>query len=169
MVKQLQARYERTKDLQADFTQKTTIGGSTAHQSSGKVYIKKPGRCGGIISTLRSRTSMSIGMISSVCAGAQTSVGRKLTQMAASKAPLELLQGAAKLEESFDMSRHRGRDVAWEESGYSPSCLSRVKVGREFVTTDRARSVSQDLFHSDESLYEVSGNVASLISSLQST
>ena len=31
----------------------------------------------------------------------------KLTQMAASKAPLELLQGAAKLDASFEPSRHR--------------------------------------------------------------
>ena len=45
VVKQLQARYERTKDLQADFTQKTTIEGfERPITSSGKVYIKKPGR-----------------------------------------------------------------------------------------------------------------------------
>ena len=45
VVKQLQARYERTKDLQADFTQKTMIEGfERPITSSGKVYIKKPGR-----------------------------------------------------------------------------------------------------------------------------
>jgi outer membrane lipoprotein-sorting protein len=45
VVKQLQARYEKTKDLQADFTQKTIIEGfERPITSSGKVYIKKPGR-----------------------------------------------------------------------------------------------------------------------------
>src|SRR5512139_235309 len=45
VVKRLQARYEKTKDLQADFTQKTTIEGfERSMNSSGKVYIKKPGR-----------------------------------------------------------------------------------------------------------------------------
>ena len=45
VVKQLQTRYEKTKDLQADFTQKTTIEGfERPITSSGKVSIKKPGR-----------------------------------------------------------------------------------------------------------------------------
>src|SRR5262245_54640089 len=45
VVKRLQARYEKTKDLQADFTQKTLIEGfERPVMSSGKVYIKKPGR-----------------------------------------------------------------------------------------------------------------------------
>ena len=49
VVKQLQARYEKTKDLQADFTQKTTIEGfERPITSSGKVYIKKPGRLAGL-------------------------------------------------------------------------------------------------------------------------
>ena len=45
VVKQLQARYEKTKDLQADFSQKTKIEGfERPVTSAGKVYIKKPGR-----------------------------------------------------------------------------------------------------------------------------
>ena len=48
VVRQLQARYEKTKDLQADFTQKTRIEGfERPGTSSGKGYIKKPGRPGG--------------------------------------------------------------------------------------------------------------------------
>lgn len=58
VVKQLQARYERTKDLQADFTQKTMIEGfERPIMSSGKLYIKSLGGYGGIISILRSKTS----------------------------------------------------------------------------------------------------------------
>jgi outer membrane lipoprotein carrier protein len=45
VMKRLQARYEKTKDLQADFMQRTTIEGfERPMTSSGKVYIKKPGR-----------------------------------------------------------------------------------------------------------------------------
>ena len=45
IVKKIQVRYEKTKDLQADFTQKTKIEGfATPVVSSGRVYIKKPGR-----------------------------------------------------------------------------------------------------------------------------
>ncbi|MBH0206992.1 MAG: outer membrane lipoprotein carrier protein LolA, partial [Nitrospira sp.] len=45
VVKQLQMRYEKTTDLQADFSQKTKIEGFERPViSSGKVYIKKPGR-----------------------------------------------------------------------------------------------------------------------------
>ena len=65
VVKQLQARYEKTKDLQADFTQKTTIEGFERPLRHRERSISKSlAGYGGIISTLRSRTSMSIGMMS---------------------------------------------------------------------------------------------------------
>ena len=45
VVKKIQTRYEKTKDLQASFTQKTRIEGfSTPVISTGHFYIKKPGR-----------------------------------------------------------------------------------------------------------------------------
>src|SRR5688500_8780561 len=45
VVKKIQIRYEKTKDLQATFTQKTRIEGfSTPVISTGHFYIKKPGR-----------------------------------------------------------------------------------------------------------------------------
>src|SRR5207249_12115853 len=45
VVKKVQARYEKTRDLQADFKQSTRIEGfATPISSSGRVYIKKPGR-----------------------------------------------------------------------------------------------------------------------------
>jgi len=105
VVKQLQARYEKTKDLQADFTQKTTIEGfERPITSSGKVYIKKPGRLRwnyldpSVEDIYVNRDDIKV----YVPEHKQVLVG-KLTQMAASKDPLELLQGAAKLEESFDI------------------------------------------------------------------
>ncbi|SLM47757.1 putative Outer membrane lipoprotein carrier protein LolA [Nitrospira japonica] len=103
IVKRLQARYEKTKDLQADFTQKTTIEGFERPMlSTGKVYIKKPGRLRwnyldpSTEDIYVNRDDVKV----YVPEHKQVLVG-KLTQMAASRAPLELLQGAAKLEESF--------------------------------------------------------------------
>lgn len=102
-VKNLQARYEKTKDLQADFTQKTTIEGfERPMTSTGKVYIKKPGRLRwnyldpSTEDIYVNRDDVKV----YVPEHKQVLIG-KLTQMAASKAPLELLQGAARLEESF--------------------------------------------------------------------
>ena len=44
-VKKIQARYEQTKDLQAEFRQVTKIEGfATLLTSSGNLMIKKPGR-----------------------------------------------------------------------------------------------------------------------------
>src|SRR5262249_46240919 len=111
VVKQLQARYEKTKDLQADFTQKTVIEGfERSIASSGKVYIKKPGRLRwnyldpSVEDIYVNRDDVKV----YVPEHKQVLVG-KLTQMAASKAPLELLLGAAKLEESFDIEPTPGK------------------------------------------------------------
>ncbi|MDF2756022.1 MAG: putative Outer rane lipoprotein carrier protein LolA [Nitrospira sp.] len=104
VVKRLQSRYEKTRDLQADFTQRTTIEGfERPMTSSGKVYIKKPGRLRwnylepSTEDIYVDRDDVKV----YVPEHKQVLVG-KLTQMAASKAPLELLQGAAKLDASFD-------------------------------------------------------------------
>src|SRR6267378_2303895 len=111
VVKQLQARYERTKDLQADFTQKTMIEGfERPITSSGKVYIKKPGRLRwnyldpSVEDIHVNRDDIKV----YVPEHKQVLVG-KLTQMAASKAPLELLLGAAKLDVSFDIEPTPGK------------------------------------------------------------
>ena len=172
VVKQLQARYEKMKDLQADFTQKTTIEGfERPITSSGKVYIKKPGRLRwnyldpSVEDIYVNRDDVKV----YVPEHKQVLVG-KLTQMAASKAPLELLQGAAKLEESFDIepTPGKGRGIGGirlltllpkSREGEAGRSLQRV-VLEVFPKTYFIRTIS---------LYEDSGNVASFeFSSLQS-
>lgn len=172
VVKQLQSRYEKTKDLQADFTQKTTIEGfERPVTSSGKVYIKKPGRLRwnyldpSVEDIYVNRDDVKV----YVPEHKQVLVG-KLTQMAASKAPLELLQGAAKLEESFDIepTPGKGRGVGGirlltllpkSREGEAGRSLQRI-VLEVFPKTYFIRTIS---------LYEVSGNVANFeFSSLQS-
>jgi outer membrane lipoprotein carrier protein len=172
VVKQLQARYEKTKDLQADFTQKTTIEGfERPITASGKVYTKKPGRLRwnyldpSVEDIHVNRDDIKV----YVPEHKQVLVG-KLTQMAASKAPLELLQGAAKLDESFDIepTPGKGRGVGGirlltllpkSREGGTGSSLQRI-VLEVFPKTYFIRTIS---------LYEVSGNVANFeFSSLQS-
>ncbi len=172
VVKQLQARYEKTKDIQADFAQKTMIEGfERPIASSGKVYIKKPGRLRwnyldpSIEDIYVNRDDVKV----YVPEHKQVLVG-KLTQMAASKAPLELLLGAAKLDESFDIepTPGTGRGVGGvrlltllpkAREGEAGSSLQRI-VLEVFPKTYFIRTIS---------LYEVSGNVSSFeFSSLQS-
>lgn len=105
IVKKIQARYEKTKDLQADFTQKTRIEGfTTPVLSSGRVYIKKPGhlrwdyREPAIEEIYVNKDDVRM----YVPEHKQVLVG-KLTHMAASQAPLQLLQGVAKIDEEFDV------------------------------------------------------------------
>ena len=172
VVKQLQARYEKTKDIQADFMQKTTIEGfERPITSSGKVYIKKPGRLRwnyldpSVEDIYVNRNDVKV----YVPEHNQVLVG-KLTQMAASKAPLELLLGAAKLDESFDIepTPGKGRGVGGirlltllpkSREGDAGRSLQKI-VLEVFPKTYFIRAIS---------LYEVSGNVANFeFSALQS-
>ncbi len=107
VVKTLQSTYRNTKDLQADFTQQTHIEGfATPLSSRGRLYIKKPGR---LRWDYREPTVEQIYVNKSrvqmyVPAHEQVLIG-DLTKMTASRAPLRLLQGVAKLEEEFELAR----------------------------------------------------------------
>jgi outer membrane lipoprotein carrier protein len=172
VIKRLQARYEKTKDLQADFTQKTTIEGfERPMTSSGKVYIKKPGRLRwnylepSTEDIYVDREDVKV----YVPEHKQVLVG-KLTQMAASRAPLELLQGAAKLDASFDAEPTPGKSrgvggirlvtlVPKAQEGQAHGTVQKIVV-EVFPKTYFIRSLS---------LYETSGNVSNFeFSSLQS-
>jgi outer membrane lipoprotein carrier protein len=163
VVKHLQARYEKTKDLQAEFIQKTRIEGfERPLTSSGKVYIKKPGRlrwdyldpAHEEIYVNQDDVKMYVPEHKQVLVG-------KLTQMAASKAPLELLQGAARLEESFDV-----RPTTGKERGVGGiRLMTLIPKARD---TEAARGLQRIVvevfpktyFIRTVSLYEVSGNVS---------
>jgi len=172
VVKRLQSRYEKTKDLQANFTQKTSIEGfERPMTSSGKVYIKKTGRLRWNylepstedIYVNKDDVKVYVPEHNQVLVG-------KLTQMAASKAPLELLQGAAKLEASFDVepTPGKGRGIGGirlltlrpkAHEGDVRGSVQRIVV-EVFPKTYFIRTVS---------LYEISGNVSNFeFSSLES-
>jgi len=172
VMKRLQARYEKTKDLQADFTQKTTIEGfERPMTSSGKVYIKKPGRLrwNYLDPSAEDIYVQGDDVKVYVPEHKQVLVG-KLTHMAASRAPLELLQGAAKLDASFDAEPTPGKSrgvggirlvtlVPKSHDAEAHGTVQRIVV-EVFPKTYFIRSLS---------LHEVSGNVSNFeFSSLQS-
>jgi outer membrane lipoprotein carrier protein len=110
VVKKLQARYEQTRDLKADFKQSTKIEGfATPITSRGRMYIKKPGRLRWdyLDPAVEEIYVNGNEVMMYVPEHKQVLVG-KLTQMAASQAPLQLLQGVAKLEEQFALEPTAG-------------------------------------------------------------
>ena len=172
VMKRLQARYEKTKDLQADFTQKTTIEGfERPMTSSGKVYIKKPGRLRwnylepSTEDIYVDREDVKV----YVPEHKQVLVG-KLTHMAASRAPLELLQGAAKLDASFDAEppSGKGRGVGGIRL---VTLIPKTREGDVHGTVQKivVEVFPKTYFIRSLSLHEMSGNVSNFeFSSLQS-
>jgi outer membrane lipoprotein carrier protein len=163
VVKKIQARYEKTKDLRAEFRQVTKIEGfATLLTSSGNLFIKKPGK---LRWDYREPDVQEIyvngnDLMMYVPQHKQVLVG-KLTQMAASQAPLQLLQGAAKLEEHFEAQATLGGERG--EGGVPLVTLVPREAGPESVKTVVRIVVEaqpKTYFIKTVSIYEVSGNVA---------
>ena len=105
LVTRVDARYAQIKDFQADFVQETRIQGfDTPLRSSGRVYLKKPGRLRWDymepsvehIYVHQDQLSMYVPAHNQVLKGS-------LTMMVSTKAPLRLLQGVGKLAEHFSV------------------------------------------------------------------
>ena len=106
LVKRVDARYAQIKDFQADFVQETRIQGfDTPLRSSGRVYLKKPGRLRWDymepsvehIYVHQDQLAMYVPAHNQVLKGS-------LTMMVSTKAPLRLLQGVGKLAEHFSVA-----------------------------------------------------------------
>ena len=163
VVKQLQARYEKTKDLQADFSQKTRIEGfERPVTSAGKVYIKKPGRLRwDYLDPATEQIYVNQDDVKVYVPEHKQVLVGKLTQMAASKAPLELLQGAAKLDESFEIEPTTGKDRG---NGGTP-LITLIPKAKEQESTQNLQKIIVEVFPKTYfirtvALHEISGNVA---------
>ena len=166
VLKKLQARYEQTKDLQADFQQTTRIEGfATPLTSSGHMSIKKPGL---LRWDYRDPTVEEIyvnrnDVMMYVPEHKQVLVG-KLTQMAASQAPLQLLQGVAKIDEEFDVEATRGGERG--DGG-----LPLITLMPKSTEPDASRSVSRlvvevqpkTYFIKSVAIHEINGNISTFI------
>ena len=166
VVKKLQGRYEQTKDLQADFQQTTRIEGfATPLTSNGRMFIKKPGllRWDYREPTVEEIYVTRNDVMMYVPEHKQVLVG-KLTQMAASQAPLQLLQGVAKIEEEFDIESTRGGERG--EGG-----LPLITLTPKSTEPDASRSVSKlvvevqpkTYFIKTVTIHEISGNISTFI------
>ena len=163
VVKQLQARYEKTKDLQADFSQKTKIEGFERPVTSvGKVYIKKPGRLRwDYVDPATEQIYVNQDDVKVYVPEHKQVLVGKLTQMAASKAPLELLQGAARLDQSFEIEPTKGKDRG---AGGTP-LITLIPKAKEQESTQNLQRIVVEVFPKTYfirtvSLHEISGNVA---------
>ncbi len=164
VIKKVQARYEQTKDLQADFTQTTRIEGfATPISSSGRVFIKKPGRLRWDylkpnveeIYVNQNDVQMYVPEHKQVLVG-------QLTRLAASQAPLQLLQGVAKLDQHFKVEPTPGNKKG--EGGVPLVTLRPKSVGRDSV--QNVEKIVLELqpntyFIKVVTIHEVSGNLSS--------
>ena len=163
VVKQLQTRYEKLKDMQADFSQKTKIEGfERPVTSAGKVYIKKPGRLRwDYLDPATEQIYVNQDDVKVYVPEHKQVLVGKLTQMAASKAPLELLQGAAKLDESFEIEPTTGSNRG---VGGMP-LITLIPKAKEHESTQNLQKIVLEVFPKTYfiravSLHEVGGNVA---------
>jgi outer membrane lipoprotein carrier protein len=159
----IQARYEKTKDLQADFVQKTRIEGFERPViSSGKVYLKKPGRLRwDYLDPAHEEIYVNGDEVRVYVPEHKQVLVGKLTQMAASQAPLELLQGAARLDESFDIAPTTGT----ERGTGGIRLITLFPKTKEYESTRNLQRIVVEVFPKTYflrtvALHEISGNVA---------
>jgi outer membrane lipoprotein carrier protein len=106
IVSKVEARYRATNDLTADFNQTTTVKGfATALKSAGRVYLKRAGklRWDYLDPNLEQIFVENDHVQFYVPEHKQVLTGQ-LSKMADSQAPLQLLQGASRLDKHYEVS-----------------------------------------------------------------
>jgi len=103
VVRQVDARYAKTQDLQGKFTQETIIEGfETGFKSTGRFYLKKPGLLRwDYLQPSEEQIYVDGDAVMMYVPEHQQVVKGRLTQISASKGPLALLLGVGKLSQQF--------------------------------------------------------------------
>ena len=164
LVKKVDARYLETQDFEANFSQETQIEGfETRLVSSGRVIIKKPG----LLRWDYHKPNIEQILVKGdevlwYVPQHQQVVKGNLTQMASSKAPLALLQGAGNLGEQFDVmpSKQEG-----SVKGALPTIVLMPKPkdqATSAVTRIELTIQPKSYLIKVMTLFEKSGNVSSL-------
>ena len=107
LVKKVEGRYQKTTDLTAEFSQSTDIKGFTKPlQSSGRVYIKRPGklRWDYLAPTLEQIFVNNDQVQFYIPEHKQVMIGQ-LSKLTNSQAPLQLLQGIGRLDALYRVSQ----------------------------------------------------------------
>ena len=164
VVKKVDARYASTQDLQADFIQETKIEGfETRLSSTGQVYVKKPGMLRwDYLEPSVEQIFVKDDQLSMYVPKHNQVVKGNLTDLAASKAPLALLQGAGKLAEQFDVMPTPQEQIG---AGELP-LVNLIPKANERATSTIARIVLEidpsSYLIKTINLFEITGNVSTV-------
>ncbi|UCE62743.1 MAG: outer membrane lipoprotein carrier protein LolA [Nitrospirota bacterium] len=164
LVGKVDSRYEQTQDLQADFSQETKIEGfETRLSSKGRVLLKKPGMLRwDYVEPSVEQIFVDGDQVMVYTPEHKQVVKANLTQIAASKAPLALLQGAGKLAEHFDVlptDQEESRQEALPLITLvpKPEEKERSAVTRVVLEIDPSSFLIKKM-----DLHEISGNISTL-------
>ena len=162
VVRKVDDRYAKTKDLQGAFTQETIIEGfETGFTSTGKFYLKKPGLLRwDYLEPSEEHIYVDGDSVMMYVPEHQQVVKGALTQIAASKGPLALLLGVGRLSREFTIS----------EMTEAPTRLGNVPVltlipKSDGETTPTIKKILLELMPDSYliqgmTLFEVSGNIS---------
>jgi len=165
LVGKVDARYAQTQDLQADFIQETILEGfTTGFKSSGRLYLKKPGLLRwDYLQPSEEQIYVDGDQVMMYVPEHQQVIKGVLTQMAASKGPLALLQGVGKLSQQFTILESA---VSPNGGGELPSLTLVPKpAGNEAPTIKKIvlKLFPDSYLIQTITLFEVSGNISSVV------
>ncbi|WNM58689.1 LolA family protein [Candidatus Nitrospira allomarina] len=162
IVAKVDARYAQTKDLQADFVQETILEGfTTGFTSSGRLYLKKPGLLRwDYLHPSEEQIYVNGDQVMMYVPEHQQVVKGALTQMAASKGPLALLQGAGNLSQQFTILE--SADGSKDNEKFPSLTLVPKPVDQTPPTIKKIvlKLFPDTYFIQGITLFEVSGNIS---------
>lgn len=103
LVKKVEARYQKTTDLTAEFTQTTSVRGfASAIKSAGRVYLKRPGKLRwDYLEPTLEQIFVDNDKVQFYIPEHKQVLNGQLSKMTNSQAPLQLLQGIGRLDEHY--------------------------------------------------------------------
>lgn len=103
LVKKVEARYQKTTDLTAEFAQTTSVRGfASAIKSAGRVYLKRPGKLRwDYLEPTLEQIFVENDKVQFYIPEHKQVLNGQLSRMVNSQAPLQLLQGIGRLDEHY--------------------------------------------------------------------
>jgi outer membrane lipoprotein carrier protein len=103
LVKKVEARYQKTTDLTAEFTQTTDVRGfASSLKSAGRVYLKRPGKLRwDYLEPTLEQIFVENDKVQFYIPEHKQVLNGQLSKMTNSQAPLQLLQGIGRLDEHY--------------------------------------------------------------------
>ncbi len=160
LVKKIEARYQKTTDLTAEFTQTTAVRGFAAPiKSSGRVYLKRPGKLRwDYLDPTLEQIFVDNDRVQFYIPEHKQVMNGQLSKMANSQAPLQLLQGIGRLDDHYVVTAEGTKGI-----GGLPVLSLRLPEGgpdepRIVVEVDAATHYLRRV-----ELHDVNGNVSTFV------